>query len=61
MKVNMVIIELYKPRATHMKYIGGNVEFSKSETTKFFFFFLQEIPDLFSNLKCSNMQFYIRR
>ena len=32
----MVIIELNKPRATHMKYIvggGGNEEFSKSKTT----------------------------
>ena len=36
--VNMVIIELYKPRATHMKYIEGNEEFSKSKTTKLFYF-----------------------
>ena len=35
----MVIIELYKSHATHMKYIGGgNEEFSKSKTTKFFYF-----------------------
>ena len=37
-KGNMVIIELHKPRATHMKYIGGNEEFSKSKTTKLFHF-----------------------
>ena len=35
---SMVIIELYKPRATHMKYIEGNEEFSKSKTTKLFYF-----------------------
>ena len=34
-----------------------NEEFSKSKTTKLYI--LQEIPDLFSNLKCSNMQLYI--
>ena len=37
-KVNMVFIELYKPRVTHMKYIEGNKEFSKSKTTKLFYF-----------------------
>ena len=31
--VNMVIIELYKPRATHRE----NKEFSKSKTTKLFY------------------------
>ena len=36
--INMVIIELYRPRATHLKYIGGNEEFSKSKTTKLFYF-----------------------
>ena len=36
----MVIIELYKPRDTHMKNIEGNKEFSKSKTTnlKLFYF-----------------------
>ena len=38
LKLNMVIIELYKPRATYMIYIGGNEEFSKSKTTKLFYF-----------------------
>ena len=55
----MVIIELYKPRVSHMKKIEGNVEFSNRKQLSYFI--LQEIPDLFSNLKCSNMQLYIRR
>ena len=59
-KVNMVIIELYKPRATHMKYIGGKMR-SFLSRKRLSYFILQEIPDLFSNLKCSNMQLYIRR
>ena len=55
----MVIIELYKPRATHMKYNGGIGSFLIGKWLSYFI--LQEIPDLFSNLKCSNMQLYIRR
>ena len=33
-KENMVIIELYKPRVTHMKYIEGKL----GVTTKLFYF-----------------------
>ena len=53
--VNMVFIELYKPRVTHMKYIEGKYRKRLS------YFILQEIPDLFSYHKYSNMQLYIRR
>ena len=60
--VNMVIIELYKPRATHMKYIGGGGGIRNFlNRNRLSYFILQDIPGLFSNLKCSNMQLYIRR
>ena len=55
----MVFIELYKPRITHMKTLRENEEFSKSKMTSYFI--SQEIPDLFSYHKYSNMQLYIRR
>ena len=54
-KVNMV-----KPRATHMKYTGGKMRSFQNRKRRSYFI-LQEIQDLFSNLKCSNMQLYIRR
>ena len=61
----MVIIELYKPRATHMKNIGGGGGGGEMRSflnrKRLRYFILQEVPDLFSNLKCSNMQLYIRR
>ena len=60
MKVNMVFIELYKPRVTHMKYIGGEIR-DFLNRKRLSYFFLQEIPDLFSHHKYSNMQLYIRR
>ena len=60
LKINMVIIELYKPNATRMKYIGGKWGIFLNRK-RLSYFILQEIPDLFSNLKCSNMQLYIRR
>ena len=37
-EVNMVITELYKPRATNMNTLGENEEFSKLKTTKLFYF-----------------------
>ena len=35
---DMVIIELYKLRVTHMNTMNENEEFSKSKTTKLFYF-----------------------
>ena len=35
----MVIIELYKPRVTHIIFNEGNEEFSISKLTNFFFIF----------------------
>ena len=58
-KVNMVIIELYKPRVTHEIHWGKIRSFLNRKRLSYFI--LQEIPDLFSNIKCSNMQLYIRR
>ena len=55
----MVFIELYKPRATHMKYIEGKRKFLNRKRLSYFI--SQEIPDFFSYHKYSNMQSYIRR
>ena len=59
-KVNMVFIELYKPRVTRMKYIEGKIRNFLNRKRQSYFI-LQEIPDLFSYHKYSNMQLYIRR
>ena len=56
----MVFIELYKPRVTHMKYIEGKKR-DFLNRKRLSYFILQEIPDLFSYHKYSNMQLYIRR
>ena len=56
--VNMVIIELYKPRATHEIHWGKMRSFLNQKRLSYFI--LQDIPDLFSNLKRPNMQLYIR-
>ena len=55
-----VIIELYKSRATHMKKHWGKMR-SFPNRKRLSYFISQEIPDLFSNLKCSNKQLYIWR
>ena len=55
----MVIIALYKPHVTHMKYIEGKSGVFLIENDSYFI--LQEISDLYSNLKCSNIQLYIRQ
>ena len=56
----MVIIELYKPHVTHMKYIEGKSGVFLDQKRQSYFI-LQEISDVYSNLKCSNIQLYIRR